>query len=382
MKPFVSDKGYLFSEVRLKEGKPVMIAREANFIHRRGITMADLLLMKENFDNNVLGLDAYFDFNHDETKPAGWIKSVELGETKVDGKTYAALFAVPEWNPDGQEALKGGKYKYVSPEIFWEWLHPETGKKYKSVLRSVAILNRPQIPGQPSIKFSEVLAGADREDVQNEDDNTKEATMFKKLKEFAAKIFGAKFGAEDVTEEQIIAAFEEKFKKDADAAKLTSDELKKTADELADLKVKYTAIEGGSESKFKEALEKIESKFNEKLEEMKKSSFAEKVTALVEKAKEEKLTPAEADGWFKELCQKDLALAEKTFASLPVKIRSTKPETEVDVNASPDDMKGVSAMREEMAKTRGVKFSEVTYREAYDAFYDKKSRESAKKDGE
>jgi hypothetical protein len=378
----MSEKGYLFSDVSLKEGKPVMIAREANFIHRRGITMADLLLMKENFDSNVLGLDAYFDFNHDETKPAGWIKSVELGETKVDGKTYAALFAIPEWNPDGQEALKGGKYKYVSPEIFWEWLHPETGKKYKSVLRSVAILNRPQIPGQPSIKFSEVPAGADTEDVQNENDNTKEETMLKKLKEFAAKILGAKFGAEDVTEEQIVAAFEEKAKKDAEVAKLAADEAKKVADELADLKVKYTAIEGGSEGKFKEALEKIESKFNEKLEDMKKASFAEKVTALVEKAKMTKLTPAEADGWFKELCEKDLVIGEKTFASLPDKIKRTKPETEIDVNATPDDTKGVSAMREEMAKTRGVRFSEVPYREAYDAFYDKKSRESQKKEGE
>jgi hypothetical protein len=400
----ISERGFLFSDGgSLKVGKPILIAREAHFVHRRGITKDDLMLMKDNFDNDVLGLEPYLDFNHDETKPAGWIKSVTLGETKVRGKTYAALFAVPEWNPDGQEALKGGKYKYVSPEIFWEWIHPETGVKYRSVLRSVGVLNRPQIPGQPSIKFTEIPTDIDTDD-QDEDFSAnklcdecgneyspkekscpycaKEETMLKKLKEIAVKLFGAKFGAEDVTEEQVVAAFEERIKKDGDSVtKLTAD-LKKATDELSDLKVKYTAIEGGSDGKFKEALEKIEAKFKEKLDEMKAESFKEKVTGLVAKAKVDRLGPAEADGWFKELCEKDFSLAEKTYAGLPVRINKAKPENVIDNAAAADDTKGITTMREEMAKSRGVKFSEVSYREAYDAFYDKKKSETKEDGGE
>ena len=361
------DIGILFTEQKLVEGKKIMIAREASFVHRRGITKKDLELMKEHFDNKDLGLDVYFDFNHDETQPAGWIKSLEYGETKVDGKTLSALFAVPEWNPDGQEAIKGGKYKYVSPEIFWEWIHPENGKKFKSVLRSVAILNRPQIPGQPSIKFSETIAGSDEEVVNQEDNKSiKEETMFKKLKEFAAKIFGEKFAAEEVTEEQIVEAIQGKFTADAEALKTKDEELKA-------LQVKFTSLEEekGDVATFKAQLEKVEG-------EQKK----EKVTRLVEKCVDKKLPPAQANGWFKELAEKDIELAEKTFKDLPDMITDKKPESEINGGAIPDDVKGISTMREEMAKSRGVKFADVSYREAYDAFYDKAAQKKDDKGGE
>ena len=51
--------------------------------------------------------------SHKETTPAaGHIKALEVRE---DG-----LYAVPEWVPAGESALKEGAYRYHSPEVIWD----------------------------------------------------------------------------------------------------------------------------------------------------------------------------------------------------------------------------------------------------------------------
>ena len=361
MKKNFDDKNILravFSEERIVIGKPVMIARESDFKHRRGITKKDLTLMKENFDKKVVGLDIYFDYSHGEDtakgdKAAGWIKSLEFGETETDGVKRAALFAVPEWTQTAAQEIADREYQYVSPEIFWEWTHPESGQKFNSVLRSVAILNRPQIPGQPSIKLSETEITEKKEDL-----------TVKKLKEFAEKELGAKFGAEEVTEEQIVSAFSDKLKTAADDMAKKDDEIKKLND-------KYSALEATKSADEKELV-----KFKEQVDRIEAERFAEKVDSLIEKAIT-KLPPAQAQGWFKELAKKDLALAEKTFAELPDMTGAVNVGTKVIDAGKSDDAdaqkdKEITKLREEMAKGRGVKFSEISYREAADEYFAQK----------
>ena len=347
-------RGEFFAEHNLKTGQPVMIAREASFVHRRGITRKDLELIKANFDEKVTDLDVGFDYIHNENdKAAGWIKSIDFGEVEVDGKKVSALFAVPEWTPTAAKAIDDGEYKYTSPEIAWDFKHPETGKKYQSVLRSVAILNRPQIPGQPSIKLSETEITEKKEDL-----------TVKKLKEFAEKELGAKFGAEEVTEEQIVSAFSDKLK-------TASDDMAKKDDEIKKLNDKYSALEATKSADEKEIV-----KFKEQVDRIEAERFAEKVDALVEKAIT-KLPPAQAEGWFKELAKKDLALAEKTFAELPDMTGAVNVGTKVIDTGKSDDAdaqndKEITKLREEMAKGRGVKFSEISYREAADEYFAQK----------
>lgn len=342
----------LFSEARIKIGERVMVAREADFKHRRGINKRALMQMKENFDKNVIGLQIDFDYSHKEDpakgqKAAGWIKSLEFGETEVGGVKYAALFAVPEWTPEASKAIEDREYQYVSPEIFWEWTHPESGEKFTNVLRSVAILNRPQLTGQPSIKLSEAEIPK------------KEEFKVDKLKEFAEKELGAKFTEKEVTEDMIVSAFSAKL---AAHSELVA---KKDAD-IKSLNDKYSALEST-----KSEAEKEMSKFKEELEQIKKDAYAEKVKSIVEEAKESKLSPAEADGWFKELADKDIDLAKKALKDMPDRISKSAKMTEkkVDAGTIEAEEKEIEAKMKEIATERGCKLSEVTFREAADRYY-------------
>lgn len=342
-----------FSE--LKSGKPVLIAREATFIHRRGITKKDLQLIKDNFDNNVIGMQVDFDYDHKEDvskgrKAAGWIKSIEFGEVEADGKKHAALFAIPEWTPEAQRSIKDGEYKYTSPELYWEWKHPESGKKYNSVLRSVAILNRPQIPGQPSILLSEAKI-------------TKEVFKVEKIKKLLEKNHAAKF-AEEVTEDAIVEKFSEILQAKDEAVKAKEKEVEEA-------KVKFTELE-----KTKAEADAQIATFKEAAEKAAAEKYAADVVAIVEKAKE-KLPPAVAEGMFKALAEKDLDAATKHLDSITSKFGDVKAEglnDEGGVAKEIDEATGVAKMREAIAKERGVKLSEIDVREAYQA-YDKKSKE-------
>jgi len=346
-------EGALFSE--LKEGKPVLIAREASFIHRRGITKDDLKLMKENFDNNILGLRVNFDYNHkDDDVAAGWIKSIDFGEVEVDGKKLAALFAVPEWTPRAKQAIKDGEYSYTSPEIFWEWLNPESGKKFKSVLRSVAILNRPQIPGQPTIKFSEAKI-------------KQEETKVDKVKKMLEEKFGAKFSDEAVSEDTVISKFTEIIKSKDEAAE-------KTGKELEDLKAKFATLEAT-----KSADEKELAKFKEQIDKIETDRKAEKVEALVEVAKT-KMPPAMAEGMFRSLAVANYDEAKKDLDAITDTFGDTKgtgsANNPAEVSEIDKEVEGVSKMKATMAAEQGVKVSEISTAEAYSAYDALKKKEA------
>lgn len=149
-------EAFLFAEI--KDTKRIFVAREAPLKHRRGITRQDILDIKKNFEDQAIGRDVDIDYEHKNGsrggQAAGWLKSLEMVEE--NGKL--TLYGVPEYTPDAEKATSEKVYKYTSPEIHFGWQHPENGKKYSAVLKSLALLNNPQLIGQPAVQamYSEI----------------------------------------------------------------------------------------------------------------------------------------------------------------------------------------------------------------------------------
>ncbi|KAB2587290.1 hypothetical protein BS297_01015 [Rhodococcus erythropolis] len=74
-------------------------------------------------------------------KAAGWISHVYVSD---DGE---ALLGDPEWTPAAVEAIKGGEWKYISPEFNprdWPWEDPEEEYHFvNNVLTGAALTNIP-----------------------------------------------------------------------------------------------------------------------------------------------------------------------------------------------------------------------------------------------
>lgn len=114
------------------------------------IMPSDLMEMKQNFDAGIGvpgGLGKLpIDYSHEEwAKAAGWIASLELGE---DAEGTPTLFANVEWTGPGEQALKDGEYKCISPS-FWpaclgEWYDPEDSEQTaRNVLVGAGLTNIP-----------------------------------------------------------------------------------------------------------------------------------------------------------------------------------------------------------------------------------------------
>lgn len=101
------------------------------------ITKKDLISFKNNFDNNVVGVDISIDFDHETREAAGWVKEVFLS---VDGET---LLGVIKWTPKGAVSLTDREFRYLSPEFHPNWVHPHTGKAHGPTLLGAALVNRP-----------------------------------------------------------------------------------------------------------------------------------------------------------------------------------------------------------------------------------------------
>ena len=74
-----------------------------------------------------------------ETKLSGavaWLKDMRLND---DGSADAYV----EWTDRGKQLLKGGQFKYVSPEWFGSWRDPASGIVHRNVVAGGAITTRP-----------------------------------------------------------------------------------------------------------------------------------------------------------------------------------------------------------------------------------------------
>lgn len=128
----------------------VQVLRVGKFNHPKygefEITQATLAEMKQNFDNNVRGVDIAFDYFHESDKEAsGWPSELYLSD---DGNE---LWSKVDWTPAAQRKLAEREIRYFSPDFAFQWEDPETGKTYKNVLFGGGLTNRPFVKDMAAI---------------------------------------------------------------------------------------------------------------------------------------------------------------------------------------------------------------------------------------
>lgn len=115
------------------------------------VTRETLQEVKQNFDENVRGIQLAVDENHEDNHAAlGWHKELFFEEGNED-----ALFARVELTKAGADKVNDGSYKYYSPEIAFQWTNEETGETYVNLLIGGAFTNRPFFKDMKPLKMSE-----------------------------------------------------------------------------------------------------------------------------------------------------------------------------------------------------------------------------------
>lgn len=112
--------------------------------------------LQKNFEDRVLKIDPVIDAEHQRGKAQGWIKRLWQGSFKhpVSGADVPSLMAEVDWTEAGAAAIKGGEFRYLSPEI-GSYKDEETGKTYYPVLRSAALTNTPVLKLLPEVSLSD-----------------------------------------------------------------------------------------------------------------------------------------------------------------------------------------------------------------------------------
>lgn len=119
------------------------------------ITAQLLAELKANFDADVLALKVALDCNHEpEDGAMAWI-----AELDVQGNSLMARFG--EWTPEGEQAVRDGKYRYFSIEFSPLELPADDGVRViDNVLKGIALTNRPVLKGMEGT-FAEKAAPND-----------------------------------------------------------------------------------------------------------------------------------------------------------------------------------------------------------------------------
>lgn len=100
----------------------------------------------DNFSARVQGIDIALDLHHESTAAPGWIIGLEA---RPDG-----VWANVRWTPFGEDLIKGGQYRYVSPEWYWDFVRPSDGQHFANVLTGLALTNTPfftELPALPAV---------------------------------------------------------------------------------------------------------------------------------------------------------------------------------------------------------------------------------------
>lgn len=203
------------------------------------ISLDDLKQIKDNFDNGIgfptedasTGLAIDFMHNYDE-EAAGWIKGLELQVDPSD-PTKGKLFASPvEWSDAGAEAVRGGKFKMLSPSGYFGskngkqmsmWANPRNLKeKVANVLDGAGLTNIPFLRGMAPIRADRLDESANAKDnviyvVQNQQENKEQSMQLDALRVKEREdltVPELDFLAEQ--KDQLSAAELAKFKLDAD----------------------------------------------------------------------------------------------------------------------------------------------------------------------
>jgi len=149
--------GKFFSVVSLdvaeiSENKTVDIEmlRVGTFKHKKygdlEITAEMLETMVENFENDVVGREVSFDWNHKAENASGWLRGLKV----ADG----VLIGTAELTDKGKESIQKKEYGYFSIEYSDDYEDPETSEKYGPTILGGALTNRPFMTKLKKIEFS------------------------------------------------------------------------------------------------------------------------------------------------------------------------------------------------------------------------------------
>lgn len=114
-----------------------------------------------NFKAGEKGPDVPLNYGHDDEDPAGWVKQLVKRGSGDDPENGSKLFAGFEiLNPDYKEKVDLGLIKYVSSEIDFDYVNPETCRTEgdctpKRVFEGLALCLRPYIKGMQPIMLCE-----------------------------------------------------------------------------------------------------------------------------------------------------------------------------------------------------------------------------------
>lgn len=195
LKPMSMDNPLLFSDgenLKLSSDHPYMIelARTIKGFHANfgevEITKADLISFKNNFDNNVVGVDLSIDFDHETREAAGWIKEVFLSE---DGEV---LLGGIRWTPKGALALSDREFRYLSPEFNPNWVHPHSGELHGPTLLGAALVNRPFLKMDAIVSLKDKNQGDIVETIKLSEHNSKVADLENQISTLALSEVTAK----------------------------------------------------------------------------------------------------------------------------------------------------------------------------------------------
>jgi hypothetical protein len=101
------------------------------------VTAADLRQFEDNFNQRVYGQDVALDIEHQPSPEGapGWIMSVRADDQRLYGRI--------EWTDYGERLLAQHRFRYISPEFYPEYTRAADGLKFRNVLTSAALTNRP-----------------------------------------------------------------------------------------------------------------------------------------------------------------------------------------------------------------------------------------------
>jgi len=217
------DKGKFFSIVSLdseivselaENFVNIEMLRVGDFKHKiygdLEITEEMLESMVTNFNEEIVGREISFDWNHKAEAASGWLKELKIEEGVLIGTT--------ELTEEGKDSIEKKRYGYFSIEYSDNYEDPESGEEFGPAIMGGALTNRPFISKLKKIEFS---LNSDDSDVSVYRLQTKEVNSMKKdiKRDPAVK-------DEDVTLEDLQAMNEELEKK--------NDELQKKLDESSD----------------------------------------------------------------------------------------------------------------------------------------------------
>ena len=112
------------------------------------ITKEDLKSFAKNFKDKVTQVDLAVNEDHKKEKAFGWFIDVFLSHDET------TLYGQVVWNSAGIKSLQDKEYRYFSPELRFNFIHPHSKKEYGPTLLGGALTNYPFLKMAPIVDLT------------------------------------------------------------------------------------------------------------------------------------------------------------------------------------------------------------------------------------